>query len=311
MRTRSLLQPRVGAVLALEDPALGGHVESVHDFRVATRSLRASLRTLTRRPDSALVRQARRVLQKATRALADARDRDVGHALLSRLPFVTPEQSALKRRLLGLSSSDRRVALIACLAHWPRELDRLLVALLKRAEPSVKSIIMRTRAEAWQQRHRALLVLKVVGRRFNPVLLHELRRRIRSLRYAVEVLSEVDSGAHARVVQLKPLQSALGDTQDRIVLSRWLSLQASRFSRTDRALSLALREAAAHFKAQSIEAHATFLRLKPGNILEGLALHVDAPDRPRRPVPASHPAPGAAPKASAARARKRITRTAG
>ena len=67
MRTRSLLRPRVGAVLALIDPALWGGVEAIHDFRVAARSLRAALRTLARKRRG-IVEKTRRALQRIRRA---------------------------------------------------------------------------------------------------------------------------------------------------------------------------------------------------------------------------------------------------
>lgn len=275
LRTRSLLQPRVGAVLALVEPAHRGYVEGVHDFRVAARSLRAALRTLTRGPDTPLVRRTKRSLRRAIQTLADVRDRDVGRSLIGKLASGSAIDPALKRRIVGLSESDRRVALTFCETHWPKKLDRHLIALLRRGEPSVKTVVRRTRAEAWRQRRRAIDVLRILGRRYSPVRLHELRRCIRALRYALEVLAEVDTGANARVILLKPLQSALGDAQDRIVLSRWLTSQAARFRRSDRALSLALRKQAAHFRAQSIRAHVRFLRLRPKALLERLALHVN------------------------------------
>lgn len=274
-------------MLALEDRAFAGHAASVHDFRVAARSLRAALRTLTRRPGAPFVEKTRRTLQGVTRALADVRDRDVGRSLLTKLPAGSPQESALRRRLLGLSDSDRRLALSRSPSRWPRRLDGLLIKLLEWKEPHLDTIIRRTRAEAWQQRRRALAILGSLGRRYDPARLHELRRRIRSLRYAIEVLAEVDSGARARVAQVKPLQSALGDAQDRIVLSQWLTLKAIPFRRADRGLSLALRQEAAHFRAQSIAAHAAFLKLKPRNVLDRLALHVDPsqePPPPKRPV---------------------------
>ena len=297
LRTRSLLRPRVGAVLALVDPALAGHVTGVHDFRVAARSLRAAVRTLSRHPDAAVVRNTKRRLRAGIRSLADARDRDVGRSLIVRIPPGSGIDLALKRRILGLSESDRRLALARCAAHWPGGLDPLLIELLKRGEPSLDTVIRRTRAEAWRQRRRAIDLIDHLGRRYDPVRLHDLRRRVRGLRYAIEVLAEVDSAAQARVIQIKPLQSALGDTQDRIVLSRWLMRQSTRFRRSDPALSRALRQQGAHFRRQSARAHAAFLKLRPGAILERLALHVnpssDAPHpakaakrvRPRSPVP--------------------------
>ena len=298
MRTRSLLRPRVGAVLALIDPALWGGVEAIHDFRVAARSLRAALRTLARKRRG-IVEKTRRALQRATRCLADARDRDVGRSLLAKRPAPTPEAAALRRRLTGLSESERRLGLARAATLWPAGLDRRLIDLLEQGEASVDIVIRRTRAEAWQQRRRAIETLKALGRRYDPVRLHELRRRVRSLRYAIEVLAEVDSGAQARVIQLKPLQSALGDIQDRIVLSRWLAEAASRFRRSDPVLARVLRIEAAEHRAQSMNAHATFLQLKPARVLERLALHVDAHSEPARPRPMS--ATGPASRAKSAR----------
>lgn len=282
MRTRSLLRPRVGAVLALVDPALWGGVDDVHDFRVAARSLRAALRTLARKRRG-FVEKTRRALQRATRSLADARDRDVGRSLLARRPAPTPEAAALRRRLTGLAESERRLGLARAATLWPAALDRRLIDLLEHGEASVETVIRRTRAEAWQHRRRAIETLKALGHRYDPARLHELRRRVRSLRYAIEVLAEVDSGAGARVIQLKPLQSALGDIQDRIVLSHWLAGLAPRFRRTDPSLARALRAEAAAYRAQSMEAHAAFLKLKPAQVLERLALHVDARSEPANP----------------------------
>lgn len=268
----------MGAVLALVDSALRGHGESVHDFRVAARSLRAALRTLTRRPHHSAVRKTRRVLRAAIRALADVRDRDVGRSLLAKRRVVDPHEAEIKRRMVGLSESDRRTALARCSRCWPKRLDRLLIDLLDQTEPAVEAVIQRARAEAWQHRRSAIDLIQALGRRYQPGRLHELRIRVRRLRYAIEVLAEVDSGAQARVIQLKPLQSTLGDTHDRIVLSQWLRRQAARFQKNDVALAAALRREAFRFRAESIRAHTAFLELQPKGILERLALHVDSSD---------------------------------
>lgn len=276
MRTRSLLKPRAAATLALVEPALRGNGLAVHDFRVAARSLRAGLRTLPRRPGSPALLRTRRVLQIAIRALADTRDRDVGRSILLKRPSATPEQAAFRRRVLGLAESDRRVALARCIESWPRGLDACLIRLLTRAEPSVETVIRRARAEAFRQRGRALALLATLGRRYAPIRLHDLRRRVRALRYALENLAEVDGAAQRKIASLKPLQGALGDIQDRIVLSRWLSTEAARFRRSDPALARELRGAAADARGRSQEAHRRFLALTPGRILDRLALHVDA-----------------------------------
>ena len=304
LKTRSQLRPRVGAVLALVDPALGGQVDGVHDFRVAARSLRAGLRTLTLHPHRSLVRKTRRDLRTAIRVLADVRDRDVGRSLLAKLPATEATEAtetALKRRILGLAESDHRVALTQSHARWPQKLDHRLIALLERGEPALPIIIRRTLAEAWRQRRRAIDIIESLGRRYDSARLHNLRIRIRRLRYALEVLAEVESGPHVRLALLKPLQSALGNAQDRIVLSRWLSRQAARFGRNDASLASALRLQARYFRAQAVQSHARFLKLRTRDVLERLALHVDAtyaekttlnrkqPGRVNAPGPRSRP----------------------
>jgi len=263
------------------DPALRGQVESIHAFRVAARSLRAALRNLATRRKGKLVREARGALEAAIDCLAGPRDRDVGRALLTKRPVTSAELGAVRRRVVGLCDSERRVALARAATRWPRDLDRLLARLLRRREPSVDKVIRRTRAEAWQQRRRALALVRSLGRRFVPVRLHDLRRRVRSVRYALVELGEVDSTAQVRVTRLKPLQSALGDIQDRMVLSEWLEGQAKRFRRTDPALSRALTVEARRFLAGSRKAHVALRKLRPARHLEQLALHVD----PHAPVP--------------------------
>ena len=275
LRTRSLLQPRVGALLSLVDPALGGQEECVHDFRVAARSLRASLQTLIRGPHTTLVGKTDLALRRAIRALADVRDRDVGRSLILKMRANSEPASALKRRVLGLCESDRRLALARSERRWPRKLDRLLTELLHRGEPGLQVIIRRARADAWRQRGCSLDLIRSLGRRYDPGRLHDLRIRIRRLRYALEVLAEVDRGAKLRLIVLKPIQSALGNGQDHVVVSGWLRAYATRFRRSDTALASALDREAVRFDALSRDSHATFLRLRAKGILEGLAMHVD------------------------------------
>jgi CHAD domain-containing protein len=269
------VKPRVATVLALEDSAILGRIDFVHEFRVATRSLRAALRTLSRPADSRLVRKTRESLQVATRALAESRDRDVGRVLLFRLPRGTEKEAALKKQALALSDRERAKAHLNGLSLWPLKLDQRLITLLKRRQSRLSSIIRRTRADAWQQRRRALSDLQKLGRRFDAVGLHDVRRRVRSLRYAVELLAEIDASARARVAQLKPLQSTLGDIQDRMVLSSWLASQATRFRRSDPALSRYLSRQSGEFRRQSMKVHADFLKLRPKDLLQTLALHID------------------------------------
>lgn len=306
MKTRSLLRPRAAAVLALVERALLGEVEAVHDFRVAARSLRAALRTLARDPRGRAMSEARRSLQRAIRLLADPRDRDVGRSLLLKRAAALEDGSAQRRRILGLMASDRRVALARCESEWPRDLAPRLVDLVSRKEPALRTVLRRTRAEAFRERGRALALVALLGRRYDPVRLHDLRRRIRSLRYALEDLAGVEHGAQTKVVLLKPLQSALGDIQDRVVLSRWLKAQAWRFRRSDPALASELREAARRAKAGSIEAHRRFLSLAPGRTLERLALHVD----PREGTPLGVSVPRRPARRPQARERPRMRRAA-
>ena len=265
----------MAAVLALVDPAQHGQVASIHDFRVAARSLRATLETLVLRPRTALVRKAQQVLRAAIRAMADTRDRDVGRSLLSRIKAKGRAGTELKRSMLRLSNVERRLALTRSLEEWPEQLEPLLRQLAHATETGVSAIIRRTRAEAWQGRRRAIDAIQALGRRYDPEGLHDLRKLIRGLRYALELLGEVDRTAHARVILLKPLQTALGDAQDNIVLSHWLLEQAAVVRASDPQFSSALRREAGRFRAHAKRAHAGFLEQRPKEVLNRLVLHVD------------------------------------
>ena len=54
-------------------------------------------------------------------------------------PWESPDFSERKRRILGLSDSDRRMALIRSETGWPKKLDGHLIALLSRGAASVKT----------------------------------------------------------------------------------------------------------------------------------------------------------------------------
>ncbi len=119
-------------------------------------------------------------------------------------------------------------------------------------------------------------MVRSLGRRYDPEHQHELRIRIRRLRYALELLAEADPGAPVHFVRLKPLQSRLGDSQDRIVLCGWLMAHAARLRLSDPALAQRLRVEASRCRTRAIRSRALFLKGRPGRVLVGLGI-----DRPR------------------------------
>ena len=81
-----------------------------------------------------------------------------------------------------------------------------------------------------------------------------------------------DSIAFVPVAPLKPLQTVLGEAQDRIVLSRWLHGQAKRIGDTDPAFAQALHVEAKRFRDQAARRRTAFLKLEPESILKGMSV---------------------------------------
>jgi CHAD domain-containing protein len=123
-----------------------------------------------------------------------------------------------------------------------------------------------------------------VGERHLPVALHELRRRVRRLRYAAEVEDTV-RGEDSRAPALwKRLQDGIGVLHDHHLLASWFEEQArAAEARANADVARAARRERRFFLAEARRLHGEFLATRPAD----LALRaLEAMTRGhRRPVP--------------------------
>ena len=229
----SNLQLLVTSLPAVRD----GDVEAIHDARVATRRLRAVLRTAMRGPRADHVEPLARLVKRAGRALGRVRDLDVSLSLLRDLEERAPATAAavatlraellpkrlrrvrrlLKRlerlqlrRLSGFASEGSR---------WTGRGHRL--ASRRLSLPSLPAAIAE-QAEAAQS------ALERASGIYFPKRAHALRIALKKLRYSLELLDERDAQTKAALRALRAAQQSLGDLHDREVLAQRLKRERRR-----------------------------------------------------------------------------------
>ncbi len=276
-----LLRERLRALFDQLPAAMAGDEDAIHEMRVAGRRMRVALPVLARRPEGKRVRRARRVLRQLTRRAGQSRDLDVSLGLLEeRLREAGPpsqEARLLHRRLRAARRRSRGRMAEALLDLEIARLRRDLRAILRRRAEPVFTVTLRLRDTRDRQGGRLLEGLAGLGARFEPPVLHGLRRRVRRLRYVAE-LSERLRGQDLEAPRLfKDLQDQLGRVHDLYVLSEWLSRQAAAAGRRGQvALETAARALAEAALAASRAAHEAFLAANPaetvGRALEAIAV---------------------------------------
>lgn len=198
---------------------LGEDPEELHQMRVATRRLRTTLRTYRPVLDSAWASGLREELRGLTAALGDVRDLDVLSARVARdVQRLPPEDRDAGERVRALLR-DRRAAARATLMRvlddrdYPNLLDRMVAAAQAPACPAPDApagpALAPIVARAWTQ------VAKAQARG-DP--LHDLRLRIKRLRYAADAVAPA-FGAPATDLAAAAARSqdVLGVHQDAVI----------------------------------------------------------------------------------------------
>ncbi|HEX5830319.1 MAG TPA: CHAD domain-containing protein, partial [Gemmatimonadaceae bacterium] len=206
--------------------------EALHDFRVALRRLRSTLRAYEDVLDDTVHRKLRRALRRAARTTGESRDLEV-HA-----QWVRERQhrlgrtgragarwllARLERQRAGADRQLRRRALAGwaalhadladALSQWTRtvHLDEdvppprfaaMAAVLVEQQADALREALARARADA------------------DPDALHQARIAGKRLRYLLEPLGDEIPLAAALVGELKRLQDALGVVQDAHVFAR-------------------------------------------------------------------------------------------
>jgi CHAD domain-containing protein len=268
--------------------ALAGSRESVHQVRVAGRRLRVALPLLARKPGGGRIRRANRELRSLVREAGQGRDLDVILPLFEERvrQFESPpkEITTLAQRLRGARARSR-----THLAEGVLDLDLAglrgnLRKIVSRGADRAASVTARLRG--WRDEHAAAIETRLLelGDRFEPSVLHRIRRSTRRLRYGAEISAAL-LGPSDAVERLKELQDMLGRIQDAHVLSEWLGALAARAERrgvSSAALAAEARRQEAWFQEQSRRHHEELLRRRPIDLLKR-AIESMIPAPPERP----------------------------
>jgi CHAD domain-containing protein len=226
------LRTQAAALTALEAQVRAGEPDSVHQMRVATRRLRAVLRSFHKVIPAADSAQLAAELQWLGHTLGRARDDEVLtehlHDRLAAVPaelligpvqarvqgHFAPRRAASVAALLEALDSPRYTALLA-------ELDRLTHAPARgpKAGAPARDVLPAAVRRAYRQAS-----ARMRRARHTPagpdrdVALHQARKSARRARYAAEAAAPA-AGRPARkfATQMKHVQSVLGDHHDSVV----------------------------------------------------------------------------------------------
>ena len=221
-----------------------GDVRALHRTRVASRRLREVLPIL--QLDAEVARKLGRRLRNVTKRLGAVRNFDVLLLLIDELHESGRHDERSLNRLAAVVSEERSEGRERRLARLPTaELHRVADKLdkvarqLKATEHSA-SARGRTSARSWRWAVEALVVRRAAGLAtavheagavYLPGRLHVVRIALKKLRYAVELLVEIDPAPAARISDLRTLkhgQDVLGRLHDvQLLMDRVRQLQAS------------------------------------------------------------------------------------
>jgi CHAD domain-containing protein len=226
--SRRILRRFFERMLAREDDVLKGEdAEDVHQMRVATRRLRASLQVVENIFDPACIRRFRRGLRTIAMSLGAVRDADVFLIALREYCAALPEQAATLEALIAAVEQERSQARIALLAdfqapHYTRFKQKLAqflttsnAELAPLPRTGIAPRICDIAGSAIWRRYEEL-------RSFEPLLqgapdetLHATRIAGKRLRYTLEFFADpIGKRVHELLDQLATLQEHLGAIQD-------------------------------------------------------------------------------------------------
>jgi CHAD domain-containing protein len=219
--------------LVAHDPGvrLGADPENLHQHRVASRRLRAALRTGRKLVDPAWVEPIRTELSRLGRITGPLRDLDVLLEWLERERRRLPADdrtaaAALARELEGERTMLRDELL--------RELDDpgyqgLLASLEQPVEAAAGPSKRTLRDRVSRDLQRLVNDVRKAGRRPDQARLHGLRLAVKRVRYSVELAGAPRSADARRVTDAaRELQDLLGEYQDTVAAEHLLRTHAVR-----------------------------------------------------------------------------------
>lgn len=226
-----------GQAMLRHDPGtrLGTDPENLHQFRVASRRLRAFLRVGRSVIDRDWSLSVRTELGELARKGGPVRDLDVLlEQLEQELETLDADESAAADRLVAALASDRdrlQQELLAALDEpaYLSLVGRLAQPIQLVAQPTPLSLRKRSRREL----ERLVDQVQRLGSSPADEALHALRIRVKRVRYAVELAGAERRPRTERVIAAaKALQDVLGEHQDTVVAEQLLAAQADLSSDT-------------------------------------------------------------------------------
>lgn len=274
-RSRALLKAWPG--VASEDQ------DALHEARVATRRIREALPILIAGHPSRL-KKLRRRIRRITRALGPVREVDVALALLTEIEHTRPSARVgveLVRARLLAERAERRDAMQSRLDRVDvKKIARRIAASL--GEPGARQSGRRRGANladpaSWTtvlaarivRRAEALrIAVEKAGSIYLPDRLHAVRVAVKKLRYAVELVREVQRArTSAAIRRLKHAQDALGQLHDLEVLTDHARKAQASLGAGEHAAADEIGSLVRLLEGQCRELHAEYVSVR-GHLLE-------------------------------------------
>lgn len=246
----------------LDDPE---DAEALHDFRVAIRRLRSTVRAYAAHLEDGADRKDRRRLRKLAHATGDARDGEVMIAWMEDHRGDLADEHAAGLEWLLARLRKRQETLDAGLreevAHdFSREGERLTRRLewyparvqadSPRETPRMGGTVADLVAEHAEALRTALAAVTSVE---DQERAHEGRIEAKRLRYLLEPFADDNDAARAIVKQIKKLQELLGDMHDAHVARQLLAAERGDAEKADAADALPGLDALADAAAREVE----------------------------------------------------------
>jgi len=222
--------------------------EDVHQARIATRRLRANLRTLRPLLAREQVDSLRDEIAWAGRLLGQVRDLDVLRGVFTNALDAQPQLDAAP--FLAVVDTERCAAhrcLVVAMAtaRWQSMLDTLgAAAVLPPLGPDIaptsaaRCVIRPLLHKSWRRLER-----RVDAAQANSSSWHEVRKSAKSLRYASELFQPfLGAAAKPLAKAAERIQTQLGKEQDGLVAMDWLAHHAG-----DERIGATVRKLADHF----------------------------------------------------------------
>jgi triphosphatase len=263
----AILRRHFATMLAHEPGVrLGEDPEELHDMRVATRRLRAALKLYA----GVLPRRAGRYerdLRHFARAMGDVRDLDVhleqlsGEAsrngeVLQEVVVAVLEERRVEARRRMLEALDSR--------RYERLVSNFSGTLRRGRSPAPTGPILEVAPGLVRRRYKKVRkAADALGEDSSPEEFHELRKKGKRLRYALEPLREIYGEPVEKMVKLlKTIQDDLGDHQDLVVAAGLMEELGVAGDLPPRAV-FSMGSMAGHFVRDAVEIRTGFLGSRP------------------------------------------------